>query len=303
MFTLLAVMSALILDAWIGEPRRLHPLVGFGKLAQVIEKKFYGDTAIRGGIAVALLVIPFTLLAVELTRLPGGIVFEIILLYLAIGWKSLGDHACAVRVALQNNNLSLARHCVGMMVSRDTTTLSARGISKATVESVLENGNDAVFGAIFWFVIAGAPGALIYRLANTLDATWGYRNARYNRFGWAAARLDDLLNLVPARLTALGYGLAGQLRPAIRCWRLQSCAWKSPNAGPVMAAGAGSLGLVLGGSAVYHGMPEIRPVLGQGSEPRAKDIDEALRLIRRTLFIWLLVLTTGVCFVESIRTL
>jgi adenosylcobinamide-phosphate synthase len=131
--------------------------------------------------------------------------------------------------------------------------------------------------------VAGAPGALAYRLANTLDALWGYRSDRYARFGWAAARLDDLLNLLPARLTALAYALVGDTRRALACWRTQARAWKSPNAGPVMAAGAGALGLRLGGPARYRGKVEERPPLGAGELPTAVDIGRARALIDRAL--------------------
>ncbi len=118
---------------------------------------------------------------------------------------------------------------MSLIVSRDPASLD---ITRAATESVLENGNDAVFGALFWFVVAGAPGVVVYRLANTLDAMWSYRNERYVDFGFAAARLDDLLNYVPARLTALTYAILGHTRSAWRCWRAQAHDWDSPNAGP-----------------------------------------------------------------------
>jgi adenosylcobinamide-phosphate synthase len=122
---------------------------------------------------------------------------------------------------------------------------------------------------------------------------WGYRTPRYLYFGWAAARCDDLLNLIPARLTALTYAFAGNFRAALRCWRGQGVLWDSPNAGPVMAAGAGALQLRLGGGAFYHGQWRLRPELGEGAEPAATDISRALRLLQRSLLIWMGVAGVG----------
>ena len=161
------------------------------------------------------------------------------------------------------------------------------------MESTLENGNDAVFGALFWFILFGGAGAVLFRLANTLDAMWGYKTGRFLRFGWAAARIDDVLNYLPARLTALSYALFGQTRRALACWRVQAPLWESPNAGPVMAAGAGSLGLALGGAAIYHGEREERTVLGEGRAPCAEDIGRALALLRRSTGLWLLACFIG----------
>lgn len=293
MSTTLVVVTALLVDAWLGEPRRFHPLVGFGKLAELTERYFYADARLQGSLAVLLLVAPLVLLMIWINFIPWHFAVDAFALYLAIGWNSLGTHASRVKHALLNNNLMAARQQVGLMVSRDTAELNHVGVTQATIESVLENGNDAIFGAIFWFVVAGAPGVIAYRLINTLDAMWGYRNERYNHFGWAAARLDDCLNFIPARLTALSYALTGKARHALLCWRTQGTIWKSPNAGPVMAAGAGSLSLSLGGPACYHGKPEARPLLGTGRVPETHDIDRALALIKRALILWLLVICTG----------
>jgi adenosylcobinamide-phosphate synthase len=300
MTTLLVIIAALVLDAVFGEPKRFHPLVVFGNLAGTIERWLYRPRRWRGALAVLLLIAPFALLA-ALTRFTVvGVALDAILLYFAIGRRSLAAHARPVRESLRADNLIKARQRVAMIVSRDTTPMQQSDVSKATVESVLENGNDAVFGAIFWFLIAGAPGVVAYRLANTLDAMWGYRNERYREFGWAAARLDDVLNFIPARLTALSYAIAGRTRTALRCWREQGRSWKSPNAGPVMAAGAGSLGLALGGPAWYHGVLEHRPTLGHGRAPQADDIDRALKLIDCSLAIWLIALGGGALLVYAL---
>lgn len=285
------LLAALALDAWLGEARRWHPLVGFGRLARWIESRLHGHSRWRGLLAVTLLLAPAGALACLIPRGGFGMACEIAALYFAIGWTSLAQHARAVRDALNTGSIAEARTQVGRMVSRETAALDESGVAAATVESVLENGNDAIFGALFWFALAGAPGVLIYRLANTLDAMWGYRNERYCLFGWAAARLDDLLNYLPARLTALGYAVVGDTHRALRCWRQQATSWDSPNAGPVMSAGAGSLALALGGPASYHGTVEIRPALGQGAPASAADIDRALALVNKALALWVAVLT------------
>jgi adenosylcobinamide-phosphate synthase len=291
----LLCLSAVLLDRWLGEPSRWHPLVGFGRFAHGVERKFYGPPTpgsrwrhrLRGLAALLCLVIPPALGAWLLSRLPYlGVVVETGLLYLALGAESLAEHAAAVAVALRRQDLALARQQVGYIVSRDTARLDAGQVSAAAVESVLENGCDAVFGALFWLLVAGTPGVMTYRLVNTLDAMWGYRTAHYQDFGWATARLDDGLNWVPARLTALSYTLLGRSRGAWQCWRSQAPTWKSPNAGAVMAAGAGALGLVLGGPAWYHGQWVQRPPLGAGQPPAEADIERAVRLVQQTLWLW-----------------
>jgi adenosylcobinamide-phosphate synthase len=292
--TALLTLAGVMLDAILGEPRRWHPLVGFGRWAKYIEHRLNQGTTLprwRGVLAFVLAVGPWVLLVAAAAAVPILHYWAAIAaLYFALGHQSLREHAQRVLRALEAGALDEARIRVGCMVSRDTGQMDAQAVAAATVESVLENGNDAVFGALFWFLVAGAPGVLLFRLANTLDAMWGYRTARYFYFGWAAARLDDVLNFIPARLTALTYALVGSSRDALRCWRMQARAWESPNAGPVMAAGAGALGLGLGGGAYYHGQWEERPPLGVGSPPDAAAITAALRLVRSGVVLWLLVI-------------
>lgn len=289
------MLAAVLLDAALGEPRRAHPLVGFGRLAGWFEGRLYADKRMAGVVAWCCTVLLPVVLAWALlsgaARLAPWLAWggSVVVLYFTIGHRSLAEHARPVAHALATGDLDTARARVGYMVSRDTALLDASQVAAAATESVLENGNDAVFGALFWFALLGAPGAVLYRLANTLDAMWGYRTPRYERFGWAAARIDDVLNFVPARLTALSYALLGHTVIALRCWRVQAPRWDSPNAGPVMAAGAGALQVRLGGAAPYHGVWEERPALGEGQAPDAHSIQRALRLVRNSVVLWLIV--------------
>lgn len=285
----LAALAAVLLDRLFGEVRRFHPLVGFGTLAAAIEKRLNRRTIAGGMLGWALAVLPWVALALAL-RPFAPFAVDVLLLYFSLGARSLCEHAEAVARPLREGRLDEARQRVGWIVSRDTAALDESGVAKAGVESVLENGNDAIFGALFWFALLGGPGALLFRLANTLDAMWGYRTERYNLYGRWAARFDDALNWLPARLTALSYALLGRWRDALACWRTQAPGWESPNAGPVMAAGAGSLGVQCGGAAIYHGHEEIRPPLGCGPAPVAADLGRAITLIRRSLWLWLAVL-------------
>jgi adenosylcobinamide-phosphate synthase len=290
--TPLLAVAAVALDALLGEPRRWHPLVGFGRLAQIVEaglnreaRRALPAQRFSGALGVAVVLVPLTAAAWWLCRLPGiGPVIDVLLLYFAIGHRSLHEHARAVSRALNANDAEQAKIAASYMVSRDSAAIEP---VPATVESVLENGNDGVFGALFWFFIFGGAGALAFRLANTLDAMWGYKNERFYYYGWAAARLDDVLDYLPARLTALTYALLGKTKLALACWRAQAPTWDSPNAGPVMSAGAGALGVQLGGPARYHGEWHQRPVLGEGGAAQPVDIERALRLVRRGVYLWL----------------
>lgn len=301
----LKMAAGLLADRLLGEARRFHPLVGFGRWAGWVERgcrrlPLGGAAAsarLGGVLAWALAVLPWVALALWLLGVhpQAHWMVDVGLLYLALGGRSLVEHAQAIAAPLAAGRLDEARMRVGWIVSRDTRRLDAEGVAKAATESVLENGNDAVFGALFWFLLGGGAGALLFRLANTLDAMWGYRTTRYLHFGWAAARIDDVLNFVPARLTALTYALLGRTRPALACWRRQAPAWDSPNAGPVMAAGAGALGVRLGGAAIYHGREEVRPTLGEGRGADAASLLGALALVRRGAWLWLgVVMALGV---------
>lgn len=287
--TALLMAAALAMDWRLGEPQRGHPLVAFGRLTRAVERRVYAPQRWRGVLGVALLVLPPTVLvAIALTVLPvwAAIALHVALLYFALGHRSLHDHARPIAKALADGDLVEAQRLTARIVSRDSAAIDP---APAATESVLENGNDGVFGALFWFVVAGGAGALAFRLVNTLDAMWGYRNPRFEHFGWAAAKLDDVMNWVPARLTALTYAALGHTRSALHCWRTQAPTWDSPNAGPVMAAGAGALRVQLGGAARYEGEWHQRPPLGCGAAPKVADIERALQLVRRGVLLWILV--------------
>src|SRR5450830_9542 len=291
---LAALMTAgVLLDIILGETRRWHPLVGFGRFANAIERLLNRGRArfVRGALAWTLAVLPITVLTAWLCGLAGA-ALHVFLLYLCLGLRSLRDHNQPIADALLLDDLDNARLLTARIVSRDTANADAASLAKASTESLLENGNDAVFGTLFWFAVAGGPGAVLFRLANTLDAMWGYRNARFLYFGRAAARIDDALNYVPARLTALSYVLLAPTmtgkRRAWQCWRTQAPAWSSPNAGPVMSSGAGALCLALGGAATYDGDVEQRPPMGAGRPAEARDIDRAWRLVAETAVLWLI---------------
>lgn len=301
LLTLLAC-AGVLLDRLLGEPRRWHPLVGFGMLASKLEHLLNQPAGpsgqiLRGLLGWSLLVLPPVLgtalltawLAMQAWWLAAA--WQAFVLYLALGARSLTQHIAPIVAALRADDLPAARQLTARIVSRDTADADAAALAKAAVESALENGNDAIFGALFWFLIGGAPAVVLFRLANTLDAMWGYRTPRLLHFGRVAARIDDALNWLPARLTALSYALLGNTRRALACWREQAPHWSSPNAGPVMASGAGSLGVKLGGPARYHGVDEQRPPLGpqDHAAPGADEVTRALLLVRHTLWLWLAV--------------
>jgi len=297
----LELFLALLLDILLGEPKKWHPLVFFGQWASYLERQFIQsnhESSVKqkayGFLALALAIVPINIVVFMLTQ-PEILNqwLSPIILYLCIAPRSLLQHTLAVYRPLQQGDLAQARLAISMIVSRETEKMDELQIRKATIETTLENGADAVFAPIFWFIIAGPVGALFYRLSNTLDAMWGYKNTRYFYFGFAAARLDDVLNWLPARLTALSYLLLGDSKKAWFCWRTQGPFCESPNAGVVMSAGAGCLTVQLGGAAIYHGLLKNKPILGVGYIVVNDDIRRANLLVVLTALLWLWVIFLG----------
>ena len=287
----LVCVAGLLGDRVFGEPR-WHPLELFGRFAVSVEKRLNNRTSrVRGGIALVLVtVVPVVGIFVLQQNLSNpwirGI-FDAGVLALVIGWQSMKEHATRVVEPLIRGDLDEARQSLSWIVSRDTENMNPQQVVGSTMESVLENGHDCVLASLFWYALLGPAGAVMHRLVNTLDAMWGYRNPRFESFGWAAARLDDVLGWVPARLTAICYGLAGSFPSAIRSWKRQVGKHKSPNAGLVMASGAGALGCTIGGPVVYEGKSQDKPWLGQGDPAQVGDIGRAIQLIDRSVSIWM----------------
>lgn len=297
--SLVVCTVAVLLDRLLGEPKRFHPLVGFGRVASTVEARLNRQNSrsrSAGALTLVLLLTPVLLAVLLQWWLPGllWLLVELVVVYLALGLRSLADHAQAVSEPLSRGDMDRAREQLARLVSRDVEALDESGLAAGATESVLENGSDAVVATLFWFLVAGVPGVIAHRLVNTLDAMWGYRTERFERFGWAAARLDDVLGWLPARLTALAYALLGRTAPALRCWQTQAGQCQSPNAGAVMAAGAGALGLRLGGPARYHGKLRPRPWLGEGAAPDADSPMYALVLLGRSVLVLLALAWLGV---------
>jgi adenosylcobinamide-phosphate synthase len=275
-------------DQLVGDPRRWHPVAGFGKAAAALEGRLHADSRARGVAHVALLVGAATYAG---RRLGDGTLATAASTWVVLGGRSLDREAAAVQTLLDEGRLPEARQRLTHLVGRDPTHLDEGEVARGVVESLAENTSDAVVAPLFWGALVGPAGLLGHRAANTLDAMVGHRSVRYERFGWAAARLDDLLNLPGSRLTAaltvlLGPDPAG----AVRAWRRDAAAHPSPNAGPVEAAFAGALGVRLGGSNTYGDRVEHRAALGDGSVPGRHDVLGARRLAGRVDVVALIVL-------------
>ena len=309
----LILFASLCLDKLLGEPRRFHPLIGFGNWANLIEKNCRKLPIInqkqQGFLAWIIAVLPivfgsyFLLNSVLSYSYWLWIAINIVIVYLTIGGKSLLDHAYNIYRPLKNGDIEQARYHVSMIVSRNTETMGEKEIVSSTVESVLENGNDAVFAPMIWFLLLGAPGALLLRLTNTLDAMWGYKNKTYLNFGCMSAKSDDALGWLPARITALFYAVQGDFCQALYCWKHQAKQCKSPNGGIVMTTGAGSLGIQIGGPTYYDGVLMDKKPMGIGEVAESESIALANRLVSRGSFLlaslWI-VATVVICFSKGI---
>lgn len=275
-------------DLAFADPRRGHPVAGFGQAASALDRACWADDRTRGAAYTGVLVGGIAALGWAAQRATRGrpvaeVAIVAVTTWAVLGGRSLAREGAVMAQMLEMNDLPGARDRLGHLCARDATGLPANELARASVESLAENTSDAVVAPLLWGAVAGVPGLLGYRAVNTLDAMVGYRSERYLRFGWASARLDDLANLVPARVTAaLTVAAAplvgGRSADAWRIWRRDGARHPSPNAGPVEAAGAGALGVTIGGSNAYDGVSEDRGTLGDGRAVVVADLPRSVRL-------------------------
>ena len=302
MFVALALLAMLI-ELALGYPRPLlravgHPVTWIGRLIGALDRSLNGEAGGQiqrraAGVITVLAVTAITgsvayLLQHVLLRLPFGIFAVALAGSSLLAQRSLYRHVADVATALETGGVEAGRAAVARIVGRDTATLDAAGVARAAIESLAENFSDAIVAPVFWMAVAGLPGAAIYKAINTADSMIGHLNKRYAAFGWAAARLDDLINLPASRLSALfliaaaatarGFNVSTAWRAT---WR-DAARHRSPNAGYPEAAIAGALGLALAGPRIYDGVAVDDAVMGSGRRAAdAQDIRRALKLYRR----------------------
>jgi adenosylcobinamide-phosphate synthase len=281
-------------DLLLADPRRGHPVAGFGAAATALERRIWRNSRpVGAGYALALVGttagLGGALRRATRERPVARAVLTAAATWTVLGGTSLGRTATGMQQALETGDLAAGRALLPSLAGRDPSRLGGAELARATVESVAENTSDAAVAPLFWGAVGGLPGLLAYRAVNTLDAMVGHRSPRYARFGWAAARLDDVANWLPARLTAAltvacAPATGGSAAGALRTWLRDGAAHPSPNSGRCEAATAGALGVRLGGRNVYGSRVEVRPTLGSGRAPVPADIGAAVRLSRA---VWL----------------
>ncbi len=299
------VLAAAALEAAFGYPDALHrrvphPVVWIGTLISTLEARLSRpdfSEALRRvlGVLTLMIIVGVSGLAGWLVTKFGGPWAVVIIGVVGLAQRSLYDHVRAVAKPLRAGDLQGARTAVGMIVGRDTAQLDESGVAAAAIESLAESFCDGVVAPIFWFVVAGLPGLFVYKAVNTADSLIGHREPRWRSFGWASARLDDLLNLIPARLAGVLVAVAGR-GGWTAMWR-DAGKHSSPNAGWPEAAMAGALGVQLGGPAWYDGEVSNRPVLGQGRAPDAGDLARALKVyLAACAILWLMLAVGGLAW-------
>lgn len=288
--TLSCILLALILDAFLGEPVWIwskvpHPAVLMGKVIKWGEIKYNNgiNRKSKGILFIIFFVIFLAILGYLIEKLPISAIWKTLIVAMLLSHKSLTEHVTAVSLGLQKN-ISQGRIAIAMIVGRDTTDLEETDIARSAIESAAENFSDGIIAPLFWFLVGGLPGILIYKFVNTSDSMIGYKNIQYNQFGWAAARLDDLLNWIPARLSGLLICIVYQNHSALNVMWRDAKLHRSPNAGWPESAMAGVLGVSISGPRSYEGVIQNYPLINPDGKKKltAIDIDNAVDVLWRS---------------------
>ncbi|GAT09032.1 cobalamin biosynthesis protein [Mycolicibacterium novocastrense] len=288
---MVGIAAGCVADSLFADPRRGHPVALFGSVAAGLEGRSYADTRAAGVLHTATLLGALALLGMAADRsslrrgAAAATVTTAATVFVALGGTSLARTGAQMAHHLDHGDVDAARRLLPALCGRDPAVLDEAGLARAALESVAENTSDAHVAPLLWVALGGVPAVLVYRGANTLDAMIGHKSPRYRRFGWAAARFDDLLNHSAARATAVLVAVCapvvgGSPVAALRAWRRDAGRHPSPNAGVVEAAFAGALGVRVGGPTQYAHELEIRPTLGDGPPPQVADLRRAVRLSR-----------------------
>ncbi len=300
--------AALAVEACIGYPQALyariaHPVVWIGRLIEMLERRWNRPQR-SDGTRRALGVATMTIVAggagavgyaiqASAQQLPYGTVLVVLVATVGLAQRSLYVHVRDVLRPLAHDDLPAARTAVSKIVGRDTAQLTPSGVAAAAIESLAESFNDGIVAPAFWLAIGGLPGLFAYKALNTADSLVGHREPRWRMFGWAAARADDLANLLPARLAGLLIVVAGG--GGLRVMWRDAPRHASPNAGWPEAAMAGALGVELGGAATYQGVLHDRPSFGAGRRPETHDLARALQIyLEACALLWALALALAV---------
>ncbi len=290
---LLAVLFAVALDRFLPDRQGIKPFAWYRDWAESIEERFNGGKRSHGVGAVLLAIVPIVT-AVALARYILGelglglkFIFDVFVLYLCLDIYRLGKTANGVAEGLLAGDVHEANTQLRDLTGKGSTELNEASIARATVEGVLKQGNSLVVSPIFWFIVLGPFGAILQRLSSILDMLWGHRYERFAEFGWAAARFDDLLGWIPARITALSYALMGSFEDALHCWRKRMGVWSDINSGPLLASGFGAMHMQMSES-----MPDLSEYEDRSIDmvvPDASHIRRVVALVWRVLLLWLVI--------------
>ena len=290
-YILVTILLAILLDRLAPNRNGVQIWSWYSDWAESIEQRFNGGTRAQGLSAVFIAVVPICIGVFLASLILGEIVgilqlaFNVVVLYMCVDLYRLGKAAQAVSAALDSGDINEALAHLRELTGKDSGERSEATVAHATVEAVLKQANSLVMAPLFWFIVLGPLGAVLQRMASVLDRLWGHRSSRFAEFGWAAARLDDLLGWIPARITALSYAIMGSFEDALHCWRRQAGMWSDINSGPLLASGLGAMHL--NSCEEQEEDAYGNRIVSRAILPDAGDVRRVVALVWRVLLFWL----------------